>query len=89
VTGAGHLDVDDVKSKLTAFGQLTDLPVCVGFGIKDPQTAKAVAALADGVVVGSVLVDKMGSLEGKPANEIAAAVGEIVGGIRAAIDEIK
>ncbi len=89
VTGAGHLDVDDVKSKLAAFGQLTDLPVCVGFGIKDPQTAKAVAQLADGVVVGSVLVDKMGSLEGKPAAEIAAAVGEIVGGIRAAIDEIK
>jgi len=89
VTGAGHLDVDDVKSKLAAFGQLTDLPVCVGFGIKDPETAKAVARLASGVVIGSVLVEKMGSLEGKPASEIATAVGEIVGGIRAAIDEIQ
>jgi len=88
VTGAGHLDVDDVKAKLAAFGQLTDLPVCVGFGIKDPQTAKAVAQLADGVVIGSVLVDKMGSLEGKPAAEVAAAVGGIIGGIRAAIDSI-
>jgi tryptophan synthase alpha chain len=89
VTGAGHLDVSDVKEKLTAFGELTNLPVCVGFGIKDPATAKAVAQLADGVVVGSVLVDKMGSLEGQTADTIAAAVGDIIGGIRAAIDEIK
>jgi len=88
VTGAGHLDVDDVKSKLAAFGQLTDLPVCVGFGIKDPAIAKSVAQLADGVVIGSVLVDKMGSLEGQSANVIAGAVGEIIGGIRAAIDSL-
>lgn len=88
VTGAGHLDVDAVKSKLAEFGQLTDLPVCVGFGIKDPQTAKSVAALADGVVIGSVLVDKMGAMANKNANEIAAAVGDIVSGIRVAIDSI-
>jgi tryptophan synthase alpha chain len=88
VTGAGHLDVDDVKSKLAAFGQLTDLPMCVGFGIKDPETAKAVAQLADGVVIGSVLVEKMGSLEGQSAAIIATAVGEIIGGIRAAIDAV-
>ncbi|MEN0038719.1 MAG: tryptophan synthase subunit alpha [Cellvibrio sp.] len=88
VTGAGHLDVDAVKEKLNSFGQLKDLPVCVGFGIKDPATAKAVASLADGVVVGSVLVDKMGSMVDKSADEIAAAVGDIAGGIRAAIDSI-
>lgn len=88
VTGAGHLDVGAVKEKLTSFGQLTDLPVCVGFGIKDPATAKAVAVLADGVVVGSVLVDKMGSMADKNAGEIAAAVGGIAGSIRAAIDSI-
>lgn len=89
VTGAGHLDVDAVQAKLNEFGQLTDLPVCVGFGIKDPATAKAVAQLADGVVIGSVLVDKMGELEGQPVATIAVAVGEIIGGIRQAIDEIK
>lgn len=88
VTGAGHLDVDDVKSKLAAFGQLTDLPVCVGFGIKDPATAKSVAQLADGVVIGSVLVDKMGSLQGQSPAIIAGAVGEIIGGIRSAIDSL-
>ena len=88
VTGAGHLDVDSVKSKLAEFGKLTDLPVCVGFGIKDPETAKAVAALADGVVVGSVLVDKMGSMAGKDSEEIARAVGDIIGSIRVAIDSL-
>ena len=88
VTGAGHLDVDAVKSKLAEFGQLTALPVCVGFGIKDPQTAKAIAALADGVVIGSVLVDKMGAMADQSADEIAAAVGDTVSGIRAAIDSI-
>lgn len=88
VTGAGHLDVDSVKAKLADFGKLTDLPVCVGFGIKDPETAKAIAQLADGVVVGSVLVEKMGSMAGQPVAAIAAAVGDIVGGIRKAIDSL-
>ncbi len=88
VTGAGHLDVAAVKEKLNEFGKLTDLPLCVGFGIKDPDTAKAIAQLADGVVVGSVLVDKMGSMEGQSPTAIATAVGDIVGGMRAAIDSI-
>lgn len=88
VTGAGHLDVAAVKSKLAEFGQMTDLPVCVGFGIKDPETAKAIAALADGVVVGSVLVDKMGAQADKNVEEIAVSVGNIINGIRKAIDSI-
>ena len=88
VTGAGHLDVESVKEKLAEFGQLTTLPVCVGFGIKDAATAKSVAALADGVVIGSVLVDKMGSLQGQPAATIATAVGVIVADIRQAINSL-
>jgi tryptophan synthase alpha chain len=88
VTGAGHLDVDAVKAKLNEFGKLTDLPMCVGFGIKDPQTAKAIAQLADGVVVGSVLVDKMGSMADASADEIAAALGNLLGSMRQAIDTL-
>lgn len=88
VTGAGHLDVNAVKEKLAGFGQLTDLPMCVGFGIKDPETAKAVAGLADGVVVGSVLVEKMGGMADKSSSEIAAAVGSIISSMRVAIDSI-
>lgn len=88
VTGAGHLDIDAIKGKLQEFGKLTDLPMCVGFGIKDPATAKAVAQLADGVVVGSVLVEKMGALEGRKPEVIAAAVGDIAGSIRQALDSL-
>lgn len=88
VTGAGHLDVSAVKARLNEFGQLTDLPMCVGFGIKDPATAKAIANLADGVVIGSVLVEKMGNMAANSSEEIAAAVGDIVGGIRQALDSL-
>lgn len=86
VTGAGHLDVDAVKTKLEEFGKLTDLPLCIGFGIKDPDTARKLSVLADGVVVGSVLVDKMGQMHSSDSAEIAGAIGEIVGGIRAGLD---
>lgn len=87
VTGAGHLDVDAVKTKLEEFGELTDLPLCIGFGIKGPDTAKQLSALADGVVIGSVLVDKMGGLHDHSPEQIAGEVGAIVGGIRRGLDE--
>jgi tryptophan synthase alpha chain len=56
VTGAGHLDTAEVGSQLARIRALSDLPLAVGFGIKDPAAARAVAAVADGVVVGSALV---------------------------------
>ncbi|MBC8211690.1 MAG: tryptophan synthase subunit alpha [Gammaproteobacteria bacterium] len=59
VTGANTLDVDSVARKLTEIRSITDLPVGVGFGIKDGETAQAVSRVADAVVVGSALVKKM------------------------------
>lgn len=87
VTGAGHLDVDSVKAKLEEFGALTDLPVCVGFGIKDAESASKVARLADGVVIGSVLVDAM-SKAGTDSAQVAGSVGAIVRDIRQALDNL-
>lgn len=87
VTGAGHLDVEAVGAKLKSFKLNESLPVCVGFGIKDAASAAAVAKLADGVVVGSVLVNKMGELTSAPAAEIANSVGAIVAEIRQALDQ--
>ena len=86
VTGAGHLDVDAVKTKLETFGELTDLPLCIGFGIKDAATAKKLSELADGVVVGSVLVNRMGELADESADTVATEVGRIVQDIRAGLD---
>ncbi len=88
VTGAGHLDVGAVEQKVAQLRQLTDLPICVGFGIKDAATAKAIARSADGAVVGSVLVDKMGSMQGQGAAQIAAAVAELIKPIRQGLDEL-
>lgn len=53
VTGAANLDVDEVKSRVSAIRKQTNLPIAVGFGVKDAATAKSVAAFADAVVVGS------------------------------------
>ena len=65
-TGSGALVVEDVAQRTQYLRSITDVPVCVGFGIKDAATAAAVAQHADGVVVGSALVQLMaesGSVE--------------------------
>ena len=59
VTGAGHLDTADVEEKLKLIRANTAMPVGVGFGVKDADTAKVIAEIADGVVVGSALISKI------------------------------
>ncbi|WP_347988981.1 tryptophan synthase subunit alpha [Methylomonas sp. AM2-LC] len=59
VTGAGHLNTDEVKQKLQLIRENTQLPIGVGFGVKDAETAKIIANIADGVVVGSALISKI------------------------------
>ncbi len=59
VTGAAHLDITEVKNKVTQIKQISALPVGVGFGIKDAESAKAVASVADAVVVGSALIRRI------------------------------
>jgi tryptophan synthase alpha chain len=81
VTGAGNIDTTEVREKLAQFRAYTSLPLCVGFGIKDAASARVVAESADGVVVGSVLVNTM-AVSGKKSPD---AVAEIIAGIRSAI----
>lgn len=57
VTGAGNLDIGAVTEKLETIRKITDLPITVGFGIKDAESAAAVGAIAEGVVVGSAMVN--------------------------------
>jgi tryptophan synthase alpha chain len=59
VTGAGHLDIADVENKLNLIRANTRLPVAIGFGVKDAQTAKIIAGIGDGVVIGSALISKI------------------------------
>lgn len=66
ITGADHLDVVDVERRVETIKALTDTPVAVGFGVKTPASAAAVAKVADAVVVGSALVDIMGNGDALP-----------------------
>jgi len=62
VTGASITDVDEVERNVCSLRSSTDLPIVVGFGIKDGQSAKEMARVSDGVIVGSALVNKIASL---------------------------
>jgi tryptophan synthase alpha chain len=86
VTGANRLDIDAVADKVSEVRQYTDLPLGVGFGIRDPETAAQVAKIADAVVVGSVLVNKVAELADSP-EAIPAAIASTVAELRAAIDQ--
>jgi tryptophan synthase alpha chain len=84
VTGASHLDVNDVSTRISNLRSHIKLPIGVGFGIRDAQTAKSVAAIADAVVIGTRLVQE---IEDAPADQAAARVGALLSGIRAALDD--
>ena len=83
VTGAGHLDVAAVAAMVPRIKAFVKLPVGVGFGIRDATTARAVADVSDAVVIGTALVQL---LETCPRDTVAAAAGEFIAGIRAALD---
>ncbi|MCC5886204.1 MAG: tryptophan synthase subunit alpha [Gammaproteobacteria bacterium] len=84
-TGSANLDVDGVRSRLDELRAMTSLPLAVGFGIRDGGTAQAVAGFADGVVVGSALVRRMGELAAQP-DAIPAAAAAFASELRAAMD---
>lgn len=84
-TGAGHLDVDAVREKLAALREITDLPLAVGFGIRDGASARAVAEFADAVVVGSAIVRRMGEGAEDPT-KLPAELGALVAELRQAMD---
>ena len=59
VTGSGQLNVTEVADRVSLIRSMTALPIAVGFGIKDADSSRAVAGVADAVVVGSALIDQM------------------------------
>ena len=87
VTGAASLDVADVQAKVTRLRQFTDLPINVGFGISDASSARAVAQIADGVVIGSKLIQLVESAQTQ-GQDACAVVGDWVKDIRKALDAV-
>ena len=88
VTGAGSATLDHVEQAVTRLRRHTDLPLCIGFGIRTPEHAATIARLAEGVVVGSALIDQIANAS---SNEqavdgvlsLCAALAEGVRGARA------
>jgi tryptophan synthase alpha chain len=81
ITGSAGADSSVVGEAVARIKRHTDLPVCVGFGIRTPQAAGAIALKADGAVVGTALVDALqGSLdaEGRATDGTVAAVADLV-----------
>ena len=63
ITGAANAEAGDVGPEVARIKSATDLPVIVGFGIKTPERSEAIAKVADGAVVGSAIVEKIGAGE--------------------------
>jgi len=85
VTGSGSLDTDAVAEKVRAIKSRISLPVGVGFGISNAETAARVAATADAVIVGSAIVSRIEALAQTP-ERIPGEVADFLAGLRAAID---
>ena len=85
VTGAGHLDTNAVEGMLPLIRSHVPIPVGVGFGIRDAQSAQAVGRTADAVVIGSKLIE---TIEHLPRDQVCAAAEGFLKPIRAALDAL-
>jgi len=88
ITGARLTDPDDVARRIADIRKATKKPIAVGFGIATPEQAKLVGRMADGVIVGSALVQVIErEVEaGSDAAKLVAAAGEFVAGLRRGLD---
>ena len=78
ITGAANAEAGDVGPEVARIKSATDLPVIVGFGIKTPERSEAIAKVADGAVVGSAIVEKIGA--GESVSDVLAFVKSLSDG---------
>ncbi len=83
VTGSGALDTDAVAQAIPRIKKHVQVPVGVGFGIRDAASAKAVAAVSDAVVIGSKIIQL---IEDQPHERVTAVAADFLRGIRTALD---
>lgn len=85
ITGMQQAAQASIESAVTRLKAATDLPVAVGFGIRTPEQAAAVARIADGVVVGSAIVELVGKAAAAKANDLPQQVEEMVRALSEAV----
>ena len=86
VTGAGSATLEHVEEAVSRLRRHTDLPISIGFGIRTPEQAAAIARLADGVVVGSALIDQIAKAENdaQAVDGVLSLCAALAQGVRAA-----
>ncbi|MBN4053304.1 tryptophan synthase subunit alpha [Haliea sp. AH-315-K21] len=88
VTGASHLDIDSVRTNVNQLKSYCELPIAIGFGIKDAETAAKLGELADAIIVGSALVSLIAELKDGheySRDELSKHIA-LMAGMRAALD---
>lgn len=85
VTGAGHLDTGAVEAAIPRIRQHFSIPVGVGFGIRDAQTACAIGRTADAVIIGTRIIQLLEGLSGANAR---AAIQDFLGDVRRSLDAL-
>jgi tryptophan synthase alpha chain len=83
VTGSGALNTAEVEAMLPRIRQKVSIPVGVGFGIRDAQTAQTISKVADAVVIGSKIIQL---IENEPRDKVASVAGNFLRDIRQAMD---
>ena len=84
ITGATHLDLADVETNISRIRKVTQLPIGVGFGIRDAETARAICKFADAAVIGSRVVQEV---ESAPPGQAPQKVAAFLRTVRQAMDQ--
>lgn len=87
ITGSAELDTSAVAERVETIKGITSLPIGVGFGIKDGETAARVAKIADAVVVGSALVNRIADNQ-NDLEKLPKIAADFVAELRQAIDQV-
>ena len=84
ITGADRIHLDDVRVRVARIREAANVPVAVGFGIRDAASARAIGAFADAVVIGSALVERLAGAATE--SEVCARARDFLAPIREALD---
>ncbi len=86
ITGERTQLPPDLRDNVAWLRSHTDLPICIGFGISQPEHVRQLAPVADGLIVGSALVRRLAEIDHRPRAEVLQEVGAFVKELRSALD---
>ncbi|GBD37439.1 Tryptophan synthase alpha chain [bacterium HR36] len=88
ITGMRERLPDDLRERLIGLRQLTELPLCVGFGVSRAEHARLLHPYADAIIVGSALVARLETAQQRPWSEVAAEIGQFLRQLRLSLDSV-